>query len=181
MRLPNGAGKIRYLRKKWKKLLGQTALRMLKRIEAHGEENFSALAWILERRFPSDFSRPEVQMNLAVQNNINSANGSGDLELVVIRDLEYGGLRKREGYTHHAEEGVKDIDAQVVPEEVSGYLTRDGSEASGQIISESQAAHLNQRAEEISAKIGKMIRKYRPEFGNSEGSGKEELYNGAGK
>jgi hypothetical protein len=31
-----------------------------------------------------------------------------------------------------------------VPEEVSGHLTRDGSEASGLIVSESQAAELNE-------------------------------------
>jgi hypothetical protein len=49
---------------------GQTALRLLKKIKAQGKENFSACAWLLERRFPENFSRPEVQLNLAVQNNV---------------------------------------------------------------------------------------------------------------
>ena len=47
----------------------QGALRRLKKIEQHGEENFAALAWLLERRYPQEFSRPEVQLNLAIQNN----------------------------------------------------------------------------------------------------------------
>jgi hypothetical protein len=54
---------------------GETALRMLEKIEKHGEESFPPLAWILERRFPNSFSRPEVQINLgntqSVTNNHN--------------------------------------------------------------------------------------------------------------
>lgn len=49
---------------------GDTALRMLKKIEQHGEESFQPLAWILERRFPNSFSKPEIQLN--VQNNVSS-------------------------------------------------------------------------------------------------------------
>jgi hypothetical protein len=41
---------------------GKTALRLLKKIEANADENFSAAAWILERRFPESFSRPEIQL-----------------------------------------------------------------------------------------------------------------------
>ena len=51
------------------KAAGRTALRLLKKIEACADENFSAAAWILERRFPQDFSRPEVQLNLISQSN----------------------------------------------------------------------------------------------------------------
>ena len=50
-------------------MAAQGALRRLKKIEQHGEENFAALAWLLERRYPQEFSRPEVQFNLAIQNN----------------------------------------------------------------------------------------------------------------
>src|SRR5262245_10586961 len=49
---------------------GQSALRLLKKIETQGKENFSACAWLLERRFPETFSRPEVQLNLIQQNNV---------------------------------------------------------------------------------------------------------------
>jgi transposase len=41
---------------------GKTALRLLKKIEKNADENFSAAAWILERRFPESFSRPEIQL-----------------------------------------------------------------------------------------------------------------------
>jgi hypothetical protein len=53
---------------------GKTALRLLKKIEANADQNFSAAAWILERRFPNDFSRPEVQLNIQ-QNNVTQNNG----------------------------------------------------------------------------------------------------------
>ena len=34
---------------------GKTALRLLKKIEKNADENFSAAAWLLERRFPGKF------------------------------------------------------------------------------------------------------------------------------
>ncbi len=39
------------------KAAGKTALRLLKKIEKNADENFSAAAWLLERRFPESFSR----------------------------------------------------------------------------------------------------------------------------
>jgi hypothetical protein len=51
----------------------KAALRLLGKIEEQATNNFSACAWILERRFPELFSRPEVQLNLQtniVQNNL---------------------------------------------------------------------------------------------------------------
>ena len=42
---------------------GKTALRLLKKIEKNADENFSAAAWLLERRFPESFSRPEIQLS----------------------------------------------------------------------------------------------------------------------
>jgi hypothetical protein len=35
-----------------------------------GKRKFSACAWLLERRFPESFSRPERQSHLAIQNNL---------------------------------------------------------------------------------------------------------------
>jgi len=49
---------------------GKTALRLLKKIEKNADENFSAAAWVLERRFPESFSRPEIQL-AAVHNQIS--------------------------------------------------------------------------------------------------------------
>jgi hypothetical protein len=51
----------------------KAALRLLGKIEAQATNNFAACSWILERRFPELFSRPEVQLNLqtnVVQNNL---------------------------------------------------------------------------------------------------------------
>ena len=56
------------------KVSWQTALRLLKKIEAQGEKEFQANCWILERRFFESFSRPEVQLNLAIQNNVTENN-----------------------------------------------------------------------------------------------------------
>jgi hypothetical protein len=40
------------------RVAAQGALKRLKKIEQHGEENFAALSWMLERRYPQEFSRP---------------------------------------------------------------------------------------------------------------------------
>jgi hypothetical protein len=58
---------------------GETALRMLKKIEEHGKESFPPLAWILERRFPEQFSRPEVQLN--IQNNIANVINNNEIHI----------------------------------------------------------------------------------------------------
>jgi hypothetical protein len=141
------------------------------RVDADGKllkaGDWRSLAWSLERAHPSDFARPEVA--LAVQTNVAvAANGQSALELVVIRDLEYAGLRNHGGYTHHPDESVRDVEGKVVPEEVSGYLTKDGAEASGQIISESQAAELDREALQVRDKVKAMMEKYRPALGNGE-------------
>jgi hypothetical protein len=54
------------------KAAGQTALRLLKKIEKNADENFSAAAWLLERRFPESFSRPEIQLGLTVNQTMNN-------------------------------------------------------------------------------------------------------------
>jgi hypothetical protein len=56
------------------KAAGQTALRLLKKIEKNADENFSAAAWLLERRFPESFSRPEIQLGVAMQINQTTNN-----------------------------------------------------------------------------------------------------------
>jgi hypothetical protein len=51
------------------RVVAECALRRLRKIEKHGEENFAACCWLLERRHPEHFGRPEVQVNLIQQNN----------------------------------------------------------------------------------------------------------------
>jgi hypothetical protein len=55
------------------RVASKTALRLVKKIEWHGKANWAAMAWLLERRYPHDFSKPEVQFNLAIQNNNGGA------------------------------------------------------------------------------------------------------------
>jgi len=57
---------------KVEQVASRAALRLLSKIEKHADDNFAASAWILERRFPQDFSRPEVQLNLIQQNNVTN-------------------------------------------------------------------------------------------------------------
>jgi hypothetical protein len=66
----------------------KSALRLLNKIEEHGNDNFAAAAWILERRFPADFSRPEVQLNLIQQNNVTENHLSITISGEELREIE---------------------------------------------------------------------------------------------
>ena len=54
------------------KAAAKAAARLLAKIERQARNNFVAAAWILERRFPELFSRPEVQLNLSNTTNHNA-------------------------------------------------------------------------------------------------------------
>jgi hypothetical protein len=153
------------------KAAGKTALRLLKKIEANAEENFSAAAWILERRFPTDFSRPEVQLNLIQQANINTHGADGhNLESIIVSDLEFLGLKKHENYAHHpAERPAREVEATVssVPEDLSGVLKVVNHPASA-VISESQARESRRRVEQTNAKIDALLKAKR--LGNGNGT-----------
>jgi hypothetical protein len=141
---------------KVEEVAAQGALKRLKRIEQHGEENFAALSWMLERRFPQEFSRPEVQLNLAVQNNVGvnarTINAS-DFQTVVVSDLEYLQLREQGNYEHHRETPIREVES--VSEELSGHLTRKG--ANGLVISQSQADVREQRLSGIRSKFAQLL------------------------
>ena len=69
------------------------AVKRLKKIEAQGDDGaWAALAWMVERRYPADFAKPEVALNIGIQNNLNAvANGANgpSLETIVVSDLEF--------------------------------------------------------------------------------------------
>ena len=50
----------------------KAAARLLSKIERQASNNFAAAAWILERRFPELFSRPEVQLSVSNTTNHNA-------------------------------------------------------------------------------------------------------------
>jgi hypothetical protein len=59
----------------------KAAARLLAKIERQARNNFAAAAWILERRFPELFSRPEVQLNVS-----NTANHDALLIMISLEE-----------------------------------------------------------------------------------------------
>jgi hypothetical protein len=54
-------------------------------IKRAANECWPAAAWLLERRHPELFARPEVQLNVGIQNNMNTpvfANGGSSFEVI---------------------------------------------------------------------------------------------------
>jgi hypothetical protein len=74
----------------------------LKEIEAQGRGGaWQALSWLVERRHPAEFAKPEVALNIGIQNNLTAQGTNGrSFETLVFSDLEFLGLRQREGYQH---------------------------------------------------------------------------------
>ena len=140
-------------------------------IKRAANECWPAAAWLLERRHPELFARPEVQLNVGIQNNMNapvSANDGKSFELLVVSDLQYMGLRQLPNYEYHPD--VRDVDAQVVSEELSGHLTRAGSPATSMILSQSEADAIEAQASDSREAVAKMFERYRPrEAGNVNG------------
>ena len=58
----------------------KAAARLLSKIERQASNNFAAAAWILERRFPELFSRPEVQLSVSNTANHNALSITISLE-----------------------------------------------------------------------------------------------------
>ena len=88
-----------------------------------------------------------------------SANDGSSFEVMVVSDLEYLGLRQLPNYEHHPD--VRDVDAQIVPEELSGHLTRAGSPASSIVLSQSEADALEAQASRSRETVAKMFERYR--------------------
>jgi hypothetical protein len=131
---------------KVEELAAKGTISRLKRIDKHGDETFAALAWLLE-----------VQLGLAIQNNMCSANGK-NFEIVVVEDLEFLGLRQRSEYTHHPDgEGpVREVEGSAVPAELSGHLSREGA-PTGIVISRSVHEERERRSAEIEAEVDKLL------------------------
>jgi hypothetical protein len=56
--------------KQVEKASAKAALRLWNKIEQQADVTFASAAWLMERRWPELFSRPEVQLNLIQQNNV---------------------------------------------------------------------------------------------------------------
>jgi hypothetical protein len=83
--------------------------------------------------------------------------------MLVVSDAQYLGLAKAPNYEHHPDKArVRDVDAQVVPEELSGHLTRAGSPATSMILSQSEADAIEAQASRSREAVAKMFEQYRP-------------------
>jgi hypothetical protein len=137
------------------------ALKRLKKIEEHGEENFAALSWMLEPRYPEMFGKPEVQLNVGIQNNVNG-NDKKNFEIIVVEDLEFLGLRQRSEYTHYPgpDRVVREVEANVVrppvAPELSGHLSREGA-PEGKVISRSAHEENERRSALLTAEVNKLL------------------------
>src|SRR6516165_1966888 len=80
----------------------KAAARLLSKIERQASNNFAAAAWILERRFPELFSRPEVQ--LSVSNTTNHNAPTLTISLEEARQIEEQAARIREAAGQMLEE-----------------------------------------------------------------------------
>jgi hypothetical protein len=133
-----------------------------------GRGDWKSQAWLLERCFPADFSRPEIQLGIAVQTNVNtSANGSHNFEAVVLTDLEFSKLRSNPSYQHRRNVGpVRDVEAEVIAPDLSGTLVR--ADHCGAVISQSQADETRRRVEKAEAKIEGLLPAKRNAGGNAQ-------------
>jgi hypothetical protein len=141
--------------------------------EAAPDKIWPAAAWLLERRHPELFARPEVQLNLIQQNNINTGASAQNFETLVLSDLQFSELSKKPGYEHRkAERPIHEVETEVTPvdEAVSGMLIRSDSPG-GAIISESQAAESERRVSKADARIDELLKAKRLGDGNGKAPG----------
>jgi hypothetical protein len=151
--------------------LAKGALARLKKIEQHGDNDFRPLAWMLERQFPKEFSQAETQIAVGVGVQAGSSIEGQSFEILVVSDAQFLGLAKAPNYEHHPDKArVRDVDARVVPEELSGHLTRAGSPATSMILSQSEADAIEAQASRSREAVAKMFERYRPrQAGNVNG------------
>jgi hypothetical protein len=98
------------------------SLGRLKKIEQHGQNDWHAFGWMLERRHPEHFARAEAQLNVIAQAAVVNGNGTPhNVQMVVVSDLEFVGLKRHPAYTHRS--GVV-REAEQVPPELAGTLER---------------------------------------------------------
>jgi hypothetical protein len=108
----------------------------LKTINEHGEQDWRAPAWLLERRRPLEYGRQAAQINVSA--NAAAAVGANGkpptvFESVVLSDVDFIKL------THHPDYSPKEPVLAGVPPELTPPLQKNG-EPTGYVISESLAA-----------------------------------------
>jgi hypothetical protein len=136
-------------------------LARLKKIEKHGDEDWRSLSWMLSQQFPEYFGRSGNQINVGVGLQ-TGANSQVSFQMVVVNDADFLRLRDQPNYEHHSDSPVRDIEGEIVPEELSGHLTRAGSPATSMILSQSEADAIEAQASPCREAVAKMFEQYRP-------------------
>jgi hypothetical protein len=115
-------------------LVAKPAIDLFKIIRQQAPETWQSGAWALERRFPEMFAKPEAQLNIVAQAAVVNGNSTPhNVQMVVVSDLEFVGLKRHPAYKHRP--GVA-REAEQVPTELDGTLEREN----GNIIVSSQSA-----------------------------------------
>ena len=133
-------------------------LARIKTIDGYGAQDWGAPAWLLERRRPMEYGRQTAAAINVSANAAAVANGNGNgqsFQSVVVSDLEFLALRDHPDYEHTPAGPVLEVRAEIVPEELSGSLSRQGY--SGTVVSQSAADARAKRYAEIRAKTIKLV------------------------
>jgi hypothetical protein len=99
-----------------------------------------------------------VALNIGIQNNLTAqgANGSS-FEALIVSDLEFLGLRQREGYEHRPHERqAREVEAEIVPVDLSGTLALQGHPGAA-VVSKTQAEATQLRVRQVDAKVEALL------------------------
>jgi hypothetical protein len=111
----------------------QPAVKLFNTIREQAPETWQSGAWALERRFPEMFAKPEAQLNIVATAQAAAINATPhNVQMVVVRDLEFVGLKKHPAYQYRP--GLRE--AEQVSPELDGTLER----GNGNIIVSSESA-----------------------------------------
>jgi hypothetical protein len=135
-------------------LVAKPAIDLFKIIREQAPETWQAGAWTLERRFPEMFAKPEAQLNVIAQAAVVNGNGAPhNVQMVVVSDLEFVGLKRHPAYTHRP--GVVRQAEQEVPPELAGTLERENRSLI--VTSESAAKARARRYAQIRARTKELL------------------------
>jgi hypothetical protein len=139
------------------------SLARLKKIEQHGEKDWRPLGWMLERRHAEFFAPAQAQLNVTDQAAVVNGNGaSHNVQMVVVSDLEFVGLKRHPAYTHRP--GII-REAEQVPPELAGTLERGNRNIV--VTSESAAKAKARRYAEIRAHTKALLDAQQPDLDGS--------------
>jgi hypothetical protein len=145
----------------------EPAVKLFNTIREHAPETWQSGAWVLERRYPEMFAKPEAQLNIVAQAAV--VNGTPhNVQMVVVSDLEFVGLKRHPAYTHRP--GIV-REVEQVPPELAGALERENGNI--MVSSQSAAKAKAKRYGEIHARTKALLDAREAGSGNGQGSAQQ--------